>query len=282
MFFQADCLFVYTYLCGDANDACGIDVDWFAVLRKNALTVTAVALAAVWLLFHRPIAAWVCSDALACWLYPNSWPLLLGVTSSSAAWLVALVAAVLFALPFGRSGLLATLVGIQLAEPVLGFWQVLVLYVASSAVSIVLVHAVVQQSLMHPRAGWIHLRLAPVQSIFSPSIRRNPILWLAVGNVLSSQWYMSALGVLTSVPRERVWAALMVGNLAGFALVYSLSQVPELDAISVVLLTLVVALVLSSPVLWANLTASGASENPAKKAEKDPAPRRARSRRRRA
>jgi hypothetical protein len=143
---------------------------------------------------------------------------LLGVTSQSTAWLVALVAAVLFALPFGRSGLLATLVGIQLAEPVIGFFPLLALYVASSAASIVLVHALVEQSLLHPRAAWIHLRLAPVQSVFSPSIRRNPLLWLSVGNLVSSQWYMSALGVLAKVPRERVWAALLAGNLAAFGL----------------------------------------------------------------
>ncbi len=238
-------------------------MDLLKVFWKNKLTAFLLVLALLWLLFHRPIAAWACSDTAACWLYPDSWPALLGITSQSAAWMVALLAAFLFALPFGRSGLLATLVGIQLAEPVFGFWPLVLLYVASSAVSIVLVHALVEQSLMHPRGAWIHLRLAPVQSIFSPSIRRNPILWLAVGNLVSSQWYMSALGIIASVPRRRIWAALMVGNLAAFAMVYSLSQVPDLDAVSVVLLTLVLALVLSSPVLWANLTESASKEKSA-------------------
>ncbi len=255
------------YLCRRFLSFPGLHIamDWLKLIWKNKGSAILLSLALAWLLFHRPIAAWACAGASACWLYPDSWPALLGITSQSDAWLVALLAAVLFALPFGRSGLLATLVGIQLAEPVLGFWPLLAIYVVSSAVSIVLVHALVQQSLMHPRAAWIHLRLAPVQSVFSPAIQRNPILWLSVGNLVSSQWYMSALGVLTHVPRERVCAALMVGNLIGFALVYVLSQVPDLDAISVVLLTLVVALVVFSPVLWANLTEFSAGKKTAGK-----------------
>lgn len=237
-----------------------------AVLRENKFSAGILLLTALWLLFHRAIASWACAGAAVCWLYPDSWPVLLGVDSSSSAMAVALVAAVLFSLPFGRSGLLATLVGIELAEPVFGFWPTLLLYVVSSAVSIVLVHAVVEQSLNHPKAAWIHLRLKPVQFVFSASIRRHPVLWLAFGNVVSSQWYMSALGVVAKVRQDKVWAGLLLGNLAAFALVYGLSSVPGLDSVSVVLLTLVVAVLLSSPLLLTKFVARRAARKTRKKA----------------
>ena len=47
-------------------------------------------------------------------------------------------------------------------------------------------------------------------------------------------------------------AGFVPRKLGGVALVYEFSQVPNLDAVSIVLLVLAVALSLSSPLIWAN------------------------------
>ncbi|MBI5225630.1 hypothetical protein HY994_00125 [Candidatus Micrarchaeota archaeon] len=225
-------------------------LDW---IRKNKSTSSLIALALIWLLARHSVSPLICGPSPVCWLYPDSWPVLFGITAQSSPWIIGLVAAVLFALPFGRSGLLATLVGIHLAEPVFGVFGVFGLFVAASMVSIVLVQAAVEYGLHHPKSAIIHLRLAPINTLFGPSIRKNALLWISIGNLVGSQWQMGALGVVAGVRRQTIWLGLLLGNLVGFVLVYVFSQVPNLDAISVVLLVLVTALVFSSPALWANL-----------------------------
>ncbi len=224
----------------------------FDAIGKNKAAAASIALAGAWLLVRHPVTEWICQGTQTCWLHPNAWPALMGVTASSPVIWVGLLAAVLFALPFGRAGLLTTLVGIHLAQPVFGVAGVALIFITSSVASIVLVHALVEYGLRHPQAAWIHLRLKPVQSVFAPSIRKNSVLWLAVGNLVGSQWHMSALGVLCGISRPRIWLGLLLGNLAGFALLYAFSEVPNLDAVSIVLLVLALALALSAPALWAN------------------------------
>lgn len=225
-------------------------VDFVRLIRENKATSVFIALAAVWLLVRHSVAPWLCRGEAACWLYPDSWPSLLGVTPESSVFVVGLVAAVLFALPFGRSGLLATLVAIHLAEPVFGFWGVFALFLASSVVSIVAVQLFIEYVLTHPHAGWLRARIKPLEAIFGPSIRTGGVFWIAVGNLVGSQWQVGALGVLSGIARMRILVGLMVGNLAAFVLVYAFSQVPDLDAVSVMLLVLAVGVLLSSPVLW--------------------------------
>ncbi|MBI2444893.1 hypothetical protein HYV43_00710 [Candidatus Micrarchaeota archaeon] len=231
-------------------------MDVVKLIRQNPATAFFLALAAVWLLVRHSVAPVICQGSAACWLYPDSWPQLLGVTSASSAWMVGLVAALLFALPFGRSGLLATLVGIQLAEPVFGFGGTLVLFVASSLVSIVTVHLFVEYVLTHSNAGWLRSRIKPLEAIFGPSLKKGSLFWIAVGNLVGSQWQVSALGVLSGIPRMRVLAGLMLGNVAAFGLVYAFAQVPDLDAVSVMLLVLAVGVLVSSPVLWTHIKAA--------------------------
>ncbi len=225
-------------------------VDFVRLVRENVATALFIALAVVWLLVRHSVAPLICGGQAACWLYPDSWPSLLGVTPESSALLVGLVAALLFALPFGRSGLLATLVAIHLAEPVFGFWGVLALFLIASAVSIVAVHLFIEYVLTHPHAGWLRSRIKPLEAVFGPSIRSGGVFWIAVGNLVGSQWQVGALGVLSNIPRVRILAGLFAGNVAGFALVYAFAQVPDLDAVSVMLLVLAVGVLLSSPVLW--------------------------------
>ncbi|MBI5636007.1 hypothetical protein HY993_03545 [Candidatus Micrarchaeota archaeon] len=222
------------------------------LVRKNKVAVALLALAGVWLLFRHSVSAWLCQGAQVCFLYPDYWPQLLGVTANSSPVLIGLLSGVLFALPFGRAGLLATLVGIQLAQPVFGLIGVILIFVLSSAISIIAVHSLVEYGLNHSKAAWIRARLKPAQILFSPSIRKNGVAWLSAGNLVSSQWHMSALGILCGVSRPKIWLGLFMGNLAGFALVYAFSKVPNLDAVSIVLLTLAVAIALSSPAVWTN------------------------------
>ena len=120
-----------------------------------------------------------------------------------------------------------------------------------------LVHAVVEYGMRHPKASWVHSRLKLIQSIFAPFIRKNAVFWLAVGNLISSQWHMSALGVICNVSRPRIWLGLFLGNLIGFTLLYSFSQVPYLDAVSSVLIVLALALALSSPAIAKRLAKTG-------------------------
>jgi len=225
-------------------------VDLLRIIRENPAAAFFILLAVGWLLVRHSVAPFLCQRQAACWLYPDSWPALLGVTSESSGLVVGLVAALLFALPFGRSGLLATLVAIHLAEPVFGFFGVLALFLAASLVSIVATHAFVEYVLTHPKAGWLRLRIKPLEAVFGPSIRTGGVFWIAVGHLVGSQWQVSALGVLSDIPRMRVLEGLLWGNVAGFALVYAFSQVPNLDAISVMLLVLTVGVLVSSPVLW--------------------------------
>ncbi len=222
------------------------------LFRKNKATAILIVLAGIWLLMRHTITESLRQGYATCWLYPDSWPSLLGITATSPAIWIGLLAAILFALPFGRTGLLATLVGIHLAQPVFGLFGAISIFIISSIVSIVLVHAIVEYSLRHPKAAWIHIRLKPVQSIFAPSIRKNSILWLAIGNLVGSQWHMSALGIICDVPRPRIWLGLLLGNLVGFVLVYFFSKVPNLDTISIMLLILTLVMALSSPALWIN------------------------------
>ena len=222
------------------------------LIRKNKATTILLILATIWLLARQTLTQALCQGYQMCWLYPDSWPALLGITSTSPAILVGLLAAVLFALPFGRAGLLATLIGIHLAEPMFGIAGVTLIFTASSIISIVLVHAIVEYGLRHPKAAWVHIRLKPIQSILAPSIRKNSIVWLALGNLVGSQWHMSALGSLCNVSKPRIWLGLLLGNLAGFILLYTVSQVPNLDVVSNVLLVLAFALILSSPAVWNN------------------------------
>ena len=190
-------------------------MDVFNLIRKNKATAMLIVLAGIWLLVRTSVTAWFCQGAQACWLYPDSWPSLLGITPASPAVFVGLLAAILFALPFGRGGLLATLLAIHLAQPVFGLAGVVLIFIVSSAVSIILVHAIVEYGLRHPKAAWVHLRLKPVKSIFAPSIRKNGVLWLALGNLVGSQWHMSALGIICGVSRPHIWLGLFLGNLAG-------------------------------------------------------------------
>lgn len=226
-------------------------MDVVAFIRRHKATSALLGLALVWLLVRNSVTVWVCSGTQVCWLYPDDWPALLGIGPFSSPVLVLLVSAALFALPFGRSGLLATLVAIQLGEPVLGFWGMVAIFLLASAVSIVLTHAAVAYGLRHPRAGWVHARLQPYRDVLGPLVRRNAFVWLSLGNLVGSQWHMSALGILSGVRRDTLLLALMAGNVAGFALVYLFSQVPDLDAVSIVLSVLFVAVLVSSPVVWA-------------------------------
>ncbi len=222
-------------------------------IRENkAIAVTACVVLA-WFLFRHSITSWFCGESLFCWLYADSWPSLLGINSSSSPLLIGFLAAFLFALPLGRSGLLATLVGIHLAEPVFGFLGVAVLFVFASVASIILVQGVVEYGLRHPKAALIHLRLKPINSIFGSSIRKNGLLWISIGNLVGSQWQMGALGVLAGVRRETIWLGLLLGNLAGFVLVYFFSQVTNLDAVSVVLMVVILASAISLPALLNHL-----------------------------
>ena len=229
----------------------------FRLIRENKASAALIVLAVAWLASRNFIAQWFCEGAKECFLYASAWPQLLGVTTSSPVIWVGLLAFVLFALPFGRSGLLATLIGINLAQPVFGAWGVALIFVASSITSIVLVHAVVEYGMRHPKASWVHSRLKLIQSIFAPFIRKNAVFWLAVGNLVSSQWHMSALGVICNISRPRIWLGLFLGNLIGFTLLYSFSQVPYLDAVSSVLIVLALALALSSPAIAKRLAKTG-------------------------
>ncbi|MFH1246756.1 MAG: hypothetical protein V1644_00085 [Candidatus Micrarchaeota archaeon] len=224
------------------------------VISKNKITAVFIILAAIWFITRHALIQLFCQGTQTCWLYPDSWPTLLGITPSSPTIWVGLLAAILFALPFGRASLLATLVGIHLAQPVFGLAGVTLIFVVSSIISVLLVHTIVEHGLRHPKAAWIHLRLKPIQSIFAPFIRKNGILWLAIGNLVGSQWHMSALGIICKVPRKNIWLGLLLGNLAGFILLYAFSQVPNLDAISTVFLVLALALALASPALLAKWT----------------------------
>lgn len=220
----------------------------FKLIRENKGTVLLALLALAWLLVRHPISAFLCSDPSACLLYPDSWPGLSGIDSGSSPLLVGFLAAVLFALPLGRSGLLATLVGIRLAEPLFGAIGVFMIFLGSSAFSIILVHHAVEYGMSHPKATLLRVRLKPAERLLGPVIRKNGVFWLAAGNLVGSQWQMSALGILSEVSRVRIWTGLMLGNLAGFFLLYFFGQTLSLDAISIVLLVLLLPIVLLSPV----------------------------------
>lgn len=225
-------------------------MNFLELISKNKTTTILILLAITWFILKNSIIEWICHTNLVCAIYPNSWPTLLGITTSSSTLLVGLLASVLFALPFGRSGLLTTLLGIQLAQPAFGVIGVILIFLTSSAISIILVHAIVEYGLKHPKASWVHTRLETIQNIFAPAIRKNSVHWLAIGNLVGSQWHMSALGIMCNIPRIRIWIGLFIGNVIGFILLYLFSSIPNLDTISNVLLVIIITITISSPLVY--------------------------------
>ncbi|MBS3070445.1 hypothetical protein J4220_02985 [Candidatus Micrarchaeota archaeon] len=210
-------------------------------------------LAAAWFFGRTQITAAVCAPQTPCILHPEEWPGMLGITSSSSPLLVGLLIAVLFALPVGRSGLVATLVAINLGNPVFGFWGVFAIFTAASLASVVGVHWVVEKGLKRSISHGIEKRLGFFKKLLSPSIKKHPLVSLGLGNLAGSQWHMSALGVICGVKREKIWAGLMAGNIAGFALVSFLNGIPNLDAVSIVLIVVAATLAISAPALASNV-----------------------------
>ncbi|MFH1056938.1 MAG: hypothetical protein V1717_04045 [Candidatus Micrarchaeota archaeon] len=223
-------------------------------IRHPALLFFLLAFAA-WFFFRGALVSQVCNSGL-CWLYPEDWPSLLGITAESPVLVVGLLCAVLFALPFGRGGLLAALIAIKLGEPVFGITGVFAIFTAASVASIVAVHAIVESFSKTRSFSSVRKRLEFFERALAPSVGKRPVLALVLDNLAGSQWHMSALAVLCRVPREKVWLGLFLGNVAGFVLVLSLSSVPNLDAISIILLIVALTLAVSSPEIIKNLKES--------------------------
>ena len=180
-------------------------------------------LAGAWFFGRTQVTAAVCSPQAPCFLHPDEWPGAFGINPSSSPLLVGLLIAVLFALPVGRSGLVATLVAINLGKPVFGFWGVFAIFTAASLVSVVGVHWIVEKGLKRSISKRIEKRLGFFKKLLSPSIKKHPLI------------------------------SLGLGNLAGFALVSFLNGIPNLDAVSIVFIIVAATLAISAPALVSNV-----------------------------
>lgn len=224
---------------------------------KDYLPIALVVfLAAAWLLVREQFISYFCVPSSQCIFHPGDWPALLGVSASSSPVLIAIVIALLFALPIGRGGLLATLVAIHLGIPVLGLAAVVLVFLSASVVSVVGVYWLVERAFEKTFSEKIRKRLRFFEKLLAPSIKKHPVLALGLGNLAGSQWHMSALGVMCRVERKKALLGLMLGNIAGFILVFALGSVPDLDAVTIVLAIVSVTLVISTPALLSNLKKS--------------------------
>lgn len=188
-------------------------------------------------MFRATLKAWAC-ETTPCFLEPADWPILLDLQNPLALYALIFL---LFALPFGWSSVLGTLVGIQLGlEHEMSVTELSALFFLATATSTVLTWKTLELVLDKPNP-WMKTWTQRVKTVYQrlTKIKKTSFWMLAVGNAASSQIYMTAAAILLKIPKTTAYPALVFGSLVSFvvplALLFS-SKALSVDGITAALL----------------------------------------------
>lgn len=183
-------------------------------VREHQHTLLLLAVAAAWFLLRATLKAFTCQGAL-CWLEPADWPILLNFQNPLALYALIFL---LFALPFGWSSVLGTIVGIQLGlEHEMSVTELSALFFLATAISTVLTWKILELVLDTP-SHWMKTWTQRVKTLYQrlAKIKKNSFWMLSVGNAVSSQLYMTAAAILLKIPKTTAYPALVLGSLLSF------------------------------------------------------------------
>jgi hypothetical protein len=212
-------------------------------LKDNWELSAIIIIALLWFIFRGILIQAFCG-ANICWLEPGDWPILLKAANASTQ-VVALVLIALFAIPFGRASIAATIAGIQLGLAN-GFsvFQITLLFFAATTASNLITWYGLKIFLQKP-AKQTQTWLRKVQFIGKKlewlRVRHGAFAFIAIMNALSSQIYASAIALLMGEKEKDALPALIAGSLASYfipLLVFFTFRALTFDGISAILAAL--------------------------------------------
>lgn len=187
-------------------------------LKENVELASIAAIALLWLIMRKTAIQALCG-ANACWLEPGDWPILLRTANASEP-IVALTLVVLFAIPFGRAAIAATIAGIQLGlANGYSVLEITLLFFISTTASIIVSWHAIEMFFRRPskQAGTWLLKVQFVQKKLEWLRKRHgTFTFLAIVNALSSQIYAVAIALIIGEKEKGALPALIAGSLASF------------------------------------------------------------------